>query len=82
MKTTPRQLALLISLIISFACATLLILSLFLDIRFPLVMIIASTIIIFIIAYFLIFYAVNNFHAPLDHGPQLEKRLCLRLRLL
>ena len=61
MKTTPRQLALLISLIISFACATLLILTLFLDIRFPLVMIIASTAIIFFIAFFLILYAVNNF---------------------
>jgi len=61
MKTTPRQLAFLISLIISLACATLLILSLFLDIGYPLVMIIASTVIIFIISFFLIYFAVNNF---------------------
>ena len=61
MKTTPRQLALLISLIISFVCATLVIMSLFLDIGQPLVMIIASVVIAFIIAFFLIYYAVNNF---------------------
>jgi len=54
-------LAFLISLIISLACATLLILSLFLDIGYPLVMIIASTVIIFIISFFLIYFAVNNF---------------------
>ena len=53
--------ALLISLIISLACATMLILSLFLDIGYPLVMIIASTVIIFIISFFLIYFAVNNF---------------------
>ncbi len=61
MKTTPRQLALLISFIISFVCATLVIMSLFLDIAHPLVMIIASIVIAFIIAFFLIYYAVNNF---------------------
>ena len=53
--------ALLISLIISFVCATLVIMSLFLDIGQPLVMIIASVVIAFIIAFFLIYYAVNNF---------------------
>ena len=61
MKTTPRQLAILISLIISFVCATLVIMSLFLDIVHPLLMIIASIVIAFIIAFFLIYYAVNNF---------------------
>lgn len=61
MKTTPRQLAILISLIISFVCATLVIMSLFLDIGQPLLMIIASIVIAFIIAFFLIYYAVNNF---------------------
>ena len=53
--------AILISLIISFVCATLVIMSLFLDIVHPLVMIIASIVIAFIIAFFLIYYAVNNF---------------------
>ncbi len=53
--------AILISLIISFVCATLVIMSLFLDIGQPLVMIIASIVIAFIIAFFLIYYAVNNF---------------------
>jgi two-component system phosphate regulon sensor histidine kinase PhoR len=61
MKTTRGQLALLISLAISFVCATLVAMSLFLNIGHPLVMIIASTIIAFIIAFFLIYYAVNNF---------------------
>jgi len=61
MKTTPRQLALLISLIISFVCATLVIISLFLDITYPLIMIIISLVIAFIITFFLIYYAVNNF---------------------
>ncbi len=61
MKTTPRQLALLISMIISLVCATLVIMSLFLDIGQPLVMIIASIVIAFIVAFFLIYYAVNNF---------------------
>jgi len=54
-------LAILISLIISFVCATLVIMSLFLDIVHPLLMIIASIVIAFIIAFFLIYYAVNNF---------------------
>jgi two-component system phosphate regulon sensor histidine kinase PhoR len=58
---TPRQLALLISLIISFVCAGLVIMSLFLEIRYPLIMIIISTGIAFIITFFLIYYAVNNF---------------------
>lgn len=53
--------ALLISFIISFVCATLVIMSLFLDIGQPLLMIIASIVIAFIIAFFLIYYAVNNF---------------------
>ena len=53
--------ALLISFIISFVCATLVVMSLFLDIGQPLVMIIASIVIAFIIAFFLIYYAVNNF---------------------
>ncbi len=53
--------AILISLIISFVCATLVIMSLFLDIVHPLLMIIASIVIAFIIAFFLIYYAVNNF---------------------
>ncbi len=61
MKTTPRRLAFLISLIISLVCATLVILSLFLDIGHPIVMIIASIVIAFIVAFFLIYYAVNNF---------------------
>jgi two-component system phosphate regulon sensor histidine kinase PhoR len=61
MKTTPRQLAFIISLIISIVCVTLVILSLFLDIGHPIIMIIASIIIAFIIAFFLIYYAVNNF---------------------
>jgi len=54
-------LAFLISLIISLVCATLVILSLFLDIGHPIVMIIASIVIAFIVAFFLIYYAVNNF---------------------
>lgn len=53
--------AFLISLIISLVCATLVILSLFLDIGHPIVMIIASIVIAFIVAFFLIYYAVNNF---------------------
>ena len=53
--------AFLISLIISIVCATLVIMSLFLDIGQPLVMIIASIIIAFIAAFFMIYYAVNNF---------------------
>ena len=53
--------AILISLIISFVCATLVIMSLFLDIVHPLVMIISSIVIAFIIAFFLIYYTVNNF---------------------
>ncbi len=53
--------AILISLIISFVCATLVIMSLFLDIVHPMLMIIASIVIAFIIAFFLIYYAVNNF---------------------
>lgn len=61
MKTTPRQLALLISLIISIVCALLVVISLFLDIVHPLVMIIASALSAFIIAFFLVYYAVNNF---------------------
>ena len=61
MKTTPKQLAFLISLIISIVCVTLVILSLFLDIGHPFIIIIASIIIAFIIAFFLIYYAVNNF---------------------
>ena len=51
----------MISLIISLVCATLVILSLFLDIGHPIVMIIASIVIAFIVAFFLIYYAVNNF---------------------
>jgi two-component system phosphate regulon sensor histidine kinase PhoR len=61
MKTTPRQLALLISLIISIVCAALVVMSLFLDIVHPLIMIIASAVLAFIIAFSLVYYAVNNF---------------------
>jgi two-component system phosphate regulon sensor histidine kinase PhoR len=61
MKTSPRQLAFLISLIIAFICAAMVIMSLFLDIGQPLVMILASIVIAFIIAFFLIYYTVNNF---------------------
>ncbi len=61
MKTTPRQLALLISLIISIVCAVLVVISLFLDIVHPLIMILASAVLAFVIAFFLVYYAVNNF---------------------
>jgi two-component system phosphate regulon sensor histidine kinase PhoR len=61
MKTTRRQLAFLISLILSFLSTTLVILSLFLDIGHPLLMILMSAVITFVIAFFLIYYAVNNF---------------------
>lgn len=61
MKTTRGQLAFIISLAISFVCAILVAISLFLDIGHPLIMIIAATVLTFIIAFFLIYYAVNNF---------------------
>lgn len=61
MKTTRRQLAFLISLILSFVCAIMVIMSFFLDIRHPLFMVITAIIITFVIAFFLIYYAVNNF---------------------
>jgi two-component system phosphate regulon sensor histidine kinase PhoR len=61
MKTTPRQLALLISLIISLVCTSLVIMSLFLDIVHPLIVIILSIVLAFIITYFLVYYAVDNF---------------------
>ena len=61
MKTTPRQLAFLISLILSFVCAIMVVISLFLEIRLPLFMVILSIVITFVIAFFLIYYAVNNF---------------------
>jgi len=54
-------LAFLISLIISLVSATLVTMSLFLDIGQPLVIIIVSIIIAFIAAFFMIYYAVNNF---------------------
>lgn len=61
MKTTRGQLALIISLAISFTSAILVTISLYLDIGHPSIMIIASTVVTFIIAFFLIYYAVNNF---------------------
>ena len=61
MKTTRRQLAFLISLIITFLGATLVILSLFLDIANPLVLVVVSGVITFLVSFFLIYYAVNNF---------------------
>ncbi len=61
MKTSPRQLAVLISLIISLALASLVVISLFLDFGYPLIMIVLSLIITFTITYFLIYYAFNNF---------------------
>jgi two-component system phosphate regulon sensor histidine kinase PhoR len=61
MKTTRRQLAFIISLIISFISAILVILSLFLKIKYPLFMIILSTLVTFIIVFLLVYYAVNNF---------------------
>ncbi len=61
MKTTRGQLAFLISLTIALVCASLVAMSLFLNIGHPLVMVIASTVIAFIISFFLIYYAVNNF---------------------
>lgn len=61
MKTTRRQLAFIISLIISFISAILVILSLFLEIKYPLVMIILSTLLTFIIVFLMVYYAVNNF---------------------
>ncbi len=61
MKTAPRQLAFIISLIISVISATLVIMSLFLNIGNNLVMIIISMGLTFTIAFFLIYYAVNNF---------------------
>ena len=53
--------AFLISLVISLMGATLVIISLFLDIDHPLVLVIISMLISFVVAYFLIYYAVNNF---------------------
>lgn len=61
MKTTRWHLAFIISLIISMVTASLVTLSLFLDIGHPLVIIIASIIIVFIAAFFMIVYAVNNY---------------------
>ena len=61
MKTTRRQLAFLISLIISFMSAILVLLTLFMDFRYPLIMIVLSAVISFVIAFLLIYYAVNNF---------------------
>ena len=61
MKITGRQLVLLISMIISFLTAILVIISLFLDIGLPLLMIFVSTAITFVIVFFLMYYAVNNF---------------------
>jgi len=61
MKTTRGQLALIISLAISFTSAILVTISLYLDIGHPLIIIVASIVVTFIIAFFLIYYAVNNF---------------------
>ena len=61
MKTTRRQLAFLISLILSFVCAIMVIMSFFLDIQHPLFMVLTAIVCTFVIAFFLIYYAVNNF---------------------
>lgn len=60
-NTTPRQLAFLISSVISFMCVLLTVVAIYFNIEKNLIIILGSLIISFPVSFFLIHYAVNNF---------------------